>query len=127
MANTAITLTLEEGILVPSQPSVPFISGNSVSFSTGDGSPGFLFFSPDAALALAPTPTHPYALDGSKAEFTFITSNPGQYSVYFETDESATPPPFPPGSLALLLLEIDDSNSGGFGGPDSGMKKPTGS
>jgi hypothetical protein len=121
MANTAITLVLEEGILVPSQPFVPFISGNSVSFSVSDGSPGFLFFSPAAAAALSPTPTCPYALDGSKAEFTFLTSNPGQYSVFFETSASTTPPPFPPGSSSSLLLEVDDSGTG-FGGPDHGTK-----
>jgi hypothetical protein len=122
MANTAITLVPEEGILVPSQPSVAVVSGDSVSFSTSDGSPGFLFFSPGAAAALSPTPTHPYALDGSKSEFTFITSAPGQYSVYFETSASATPPPFPVSTSAQLLLEIDDTGVG-FGGPDDKIKR----
>jgi hypothetical protein len=122
MANTAITLTLEEGILVPSQPSVPFVSGSSVSFATSDGSPAFLFFSPDAIAALAPPPPVPYALSGSTAEFTFNSSEPGHYSVYFETTASATPPPFPVGSSSLLLLEIDSSGVG-FGTPDNQIKR----
>lgn len=116
MATTAITLTLEEGLLVPSQPSVPFVSGSSVSFATSDGSPAFLFFSPAAIAALSPPPAVPYAVSGSTAEFTFNSSDPGQYSVYFETAASATPPPFPVGSSAKLLLEIDSSGIG-FGGP----------
>ena len=128
MANTVVTLTPEEGMLVPSQPAVPFVSGDSVSFSTSDGSPAFLFFSPAAAAALVPTPTQPFALDGSKSEFTFNSSESGQYSVYFETSASATPPPFPMGSSADLLLEIDSSGIGfggpGFGGPDNNTKKP---
>jgi len=121
MANTAITLTPEEGILVPSQASVPFVSGSSVSFATSDGSPAFLFFSPAASAALIPTPTQPYATDGSAAEFTFNSSEPGQYSVYFETTASATPPPFPFGSSTNLLLEIDSSGAS-FGSHDVNIK-----
>jgi hypothetical protein len=121
MANSSVTLTLEEGILVPSQPSVPFVSGNSVSFATSDGSPAYLFFSPAAIAALSPPPSVPYALNGSGAEFTFASSEPGHYSVYFETTPSATPPPFPVSSSTQLLLEVDSSGLS-FGGHESNLK-----
>ena len=122
MANTAIVLVLEEGVLVPSQPSVPFVNGDSVSFSVADGSPGFLFFSPAATAALEPTPTNPYALDGSKAEFSFLTSESRPVQrLLRDCGVRGSSPVSALGSSSLLLLEIDDAGAG-FGGPDHGTK-----
>jgi hypothetical protein len=117
MANAEIILTSDDGVLVPSLPSVPVISGNTITISTSDGSEAAIFFSPDAAAVLSPTPTFPYVLDaGAKFSANFLSSEPGAYSVFFETSASATPPPFPISKSALLLLEID-SNGLNFGGP----------
>jgi len=110
MANTAITLTNEQGALVPSQPSVPVNSGDTVSFSTIDGSNAYLFFSPAAAAALSPAPTNPTQVSSTPATFEFTSSSLAAYSVYFETDASVTVPPFPVVPSNLLMLEVDTSN-----------------
>jgi plastocyanin len=107
MANTAITLTNEQGALVPSQPSVTVNSGDTVSFSTSDGSVAYLFFSPGATSALSPAPTSPVEVSSTAATFSFTSSNPGAYSVYFETAANAEVPPFPAASSNLLMLEVD--------------------
>lgn len=110
MANTAITLTNEQGALVPSQPSVAVNNGDTVSFSTSDGSAAYLFFSPGAISALSPTPATPVEISSAGATFEFISSSVGAYSVYFETDPGVTAPAFPLVSSNQLLLEVDLSN-----------------
>jgi len=110
MANTTITLTNEQGALVPSQPSVPVSSGDTVAFSTSDGSMAFLFFSPDAIAALSPAPSNPVEVSSVPAVFTFTSSDPGAYSVYFETAADATTPAFPLLPSNLLMLEVDLSH-----------------
>jgi hypothetical protein len=121
MAHTDVTLTNDSGVLVPSLPSVPVTSGDSIAFSTNNGA-AFLFFSPDAAAALSPAPTGPVEVDSSKpASFTFTSSEPGAYSVFFEANASSAPSSFPVRQSNLLLLEIDDSGTN-FGGPSTGMR-----
>jgi plastocyanin len=105
MANTSITLTTEQGALVPSQPSVAVNEGDTVTF-TAAGS-AFIFFSPGAAAILSPLPSSPVDISSGSAEFTFATSSPGAYSVYFETTAGATIPEFPIAPSNLLLLQID--------------------
>jgi hypothetical protein len=123
MANAEIILTNDDGVLVPNLPSVQVISGNTITIATSDGSPAAIFFSPAAAAVLAPTPTFPYVLDaGAKFSASFLSSEPGEYSVFFETSASVTPPQFPVAKSELLLLEIDSSGTK-FGSPDSNMKK----
>lgn len=109
MANTAIILTNEEGALVPSLPSVPVNSGDTITFSTSDGSAAFLFFSPGAISVLSPTPVNPVQVSAATT-FSFLSSSPGAYSVYFETTAAATVPDFPVVPSASILLEIDLSN-----------------
>lgn len=111
MANTAITLTNEQGALVPSQPSVAVNSGDTVSFTTSDGSTAYLFFSPGAAAVLSPAPSSPVEASATAAEFTFTSSSPGTYSVYFETSTDVTLPPFPVTQSNQLLLEVDLTNA----------------
>jgi plastocyanin len=107
MANTQITLTLNEGILVPSASSVPVTSGDTIAFATADGSAAYLFFSPDAAAALSPSPSSPLEVSAGSEPFTFTTSEPGAYAVFFETSASAPATPFPVSPSNELLLEID--------------------
>ena len=110
MATTAIKLTNEQGILVPSQPSVTVSSGDTVSFSTSDGSTAYLFFSPAAAAALSPAPTYPVEVS-TGTTFQFTSSIADAYSVYFETSAGVTVPDFPVAPSNLLMLEIDANPS----------------
>ena len=121
MAHTDVTLTSDSGVLVPSLPSVPVTSGDTIAFSTSNGA-AFLFFSPDAAAALSPAPTGPVEVDSSKpASFTFTSSEPGAYSVFFEASAASAPTNFPVRQSNLLLFEIDGSGTN-FGGPSAGTK-----
>jgi hypothetical protein len=117
MAHTDITLKNAGGAFVPSQPQVPVVKGDTISFSTSDGSPIALFFSPGAVSVLSPTPAAPATLSsGQKAEFTFTSSAAGAYSAFFEKDASSAPAHFPLRQSNLLLLEID-AGGAGYGGP----------
>jgi hypothetical protein len=106
MANTDITLVNDGGVLVPSAASVPAVSGDSVSFSTNDGSPVVLFFSPDATSILSPKPSNPFSIAAGKAVFTFSSSAPGAYSVYFGLNPESGPGSFPNEISHSLVLEI---------------------
>ena len=122
MAHTDIILTEEDGVFTPSQPDVPVVKGDTIAIWTQNGRQVALFFSPGAVPALSPAPGVPMVVaPGSKAEFTFTTSDAGAYSVYFETDAANTPAHFKLRPSNALLLETDNSHSG-FGGPDSGIR-----
>jgi len=119
MAHTEVTLTNNSGVLVPSVDSIRVVSGDTIAFSTTDGSSAVLFFSPGAVAVLSPPPSGPVTSAGSeKITFTFTSSDPGAYSVFFETSNSASHPPFPVQESGLLHLETDSKGSGfGGGGP----------
>jgi len=121
MATTAIILTNDNGTLSPSQFSVPVTSGDTVTFSTSDGSAAYLFFSPGAAAVLSPAPSSPVEVSSIAVSFAFTTSDPGTYSVFFETAPDATVPDFPVIPSGLLELLIDTTNIG-FGSPDPNTK-----
>ena len=122
MANTQVTLTNDDGVLVPSQASVHVTSGDTVAFSIADGSSAYLFFSPAAASALSPAPSSPVEISASATEYTFVTSDSGAYSVFFETSEEAAVPPFPVAPSNLLMLEIDAVGLA-FGGQDNNTRR----
>ncbi len=121
MAHTDITLIDNDGILVPSAGSVSVVSGDTVSFSTGDGRAAFAFFSPDAIAVLSPRPTSPFLIGaGKKAEFSFSSSAAGAYSAYFaHTSNSA--PKFSTDRSQQLRLEVDASIAPPFPGPGDTM------
>jgi hypothetical protein len=122
MAHTDITLIDSGGILVPSVDSVPVVSGDTVSFSTSDGSPAFAFFSPDAVSALSPQPASPFPIPaGQKAAFTFSSSAPAAYSAYFGGTEDSAPGTFPADKSQALRLEVNASIGLPFPGPGDGM------
>jgi hypothetical protein len=122
MAHTDIQLIESDGILVPSADSVPVVSGDTVSFSTSDGSPAFAFFSPDAISALSPRPASPFPIAaGKKADFTFSSSKPGAYSVYFGLAGGSAPGKFPTDRSQVLRLEVDMSIAPPFPGPGDTM------
>jgi hypothetical protein len=122
MAHSEILLKQADGIFVPSRSQGSVVTGDTVTFSTADGSQVALFFSPGAVAVLSPAPSVPMVLAaGEKADFTFTSSSTGAYSVFFEKDASQAPAHFPVKPSNQLLLEIDTSHSG-FGGPESGTR-----
>jgi plastocyanin len=123
MANTNVTLANDGGIYIPTVSSVAVNAGDTVTFTTSDGSAVDLFFSPAAAAILAPAPGAVYSLptQGS-AQFTFTSSSAGAYSVFFATDPSQAPSQFPAQVSQQLLLEIGSGNPV-FNGPGGGMRR----
>jgi hypothetical protein len=107
MANTEVKITNDGGLFLPGVSSIPVVTGDSISFSTNDGSPVALFFSPDAASILKPRPTMPTLIAASgKAEFTFTSSGPGAYSVFCGSADSPIPTEFPGKVSTLLTLQM---------------------
>jgi|HubBroStandDraft_1064217.scaffolds.fasta_scaffold321228_1 hypothetical protein len=115
MANTNITLINDGGTYVPSAPDVPVVAGDTVSFATSDGSAVLLFFSHDAASVLSPPPVNPVKLaTGGSVVFTFASSAPGAYSVYF----GQAPQSYPSRTSGVLALEVGGAvKPPSFGGP----------
>jgi plastocyanin len=106
MANTAITLVDKGGVYVPSVSSVPVVQGDTVTFSTSDGTHVVLFFSPDASLVLSPKPGKAFSLGAGKtATFTFTASKPGAHSAFFGSHPSAAPATFPSVVSEVLTFE----------------------
>jgi plastocyanin len=106
MADTSVTLVDKGGVYVPSVSSVPVVKGDTVTFSTSDGTHVVLFFSPDASLVLSPDPGKAFSLAaGKKATFTFIDSQPGAHSAFFGPHTGAAPGTFPSVVSEFLTLE----------------------
>ena len=118
MANTDVTLVHEDGTYVPSVASVAVVNGDTVSFSTDDGTQALAYFSPDALSLLSPTPANPATIGAAgTAAFSFTSSGPGAYSVFFAAQGSSAPPTYPAGSSQNLLLEFEVSDAPPFDNP----------
>ena len=106
MANTTITLTQEDGVIVPSGDVVSVVQGDTIDFVGASDSPAVLTFSPDAISALSPSPASPLQLAASQqVSFTFSTSNPGAYSIMF-SQQPGPVPQIPAGSSTSLFFQI---------------------
>jgi hypothetical protein len=106
MASTEVTLVNKGGKYSPSAASVAVVKGDTVSFSTSDGSSAFVFFSPGAAAVLSPAPGKAFSIAaGKKAAFTFTSSNPGAYSAAFGADADSAPTSFANENSSVLVLE----------------------
>jgi len=121
MSTTAITLTSEQGAVLPSITSVPVNSGDTVTFATGDGRTAYLFFSPGAAGILSPTPANPVAVSSTPVSFSFTASGSGVYGVYLETAADVTVPEFV-GSPSSALAVLTDLSNVTFGVIDTPIK-----
>ena len=118
MANTDVTLVHSDGAYVPSIASVPVVNGDTVSFSTNDGTAVLAYFSPDAISVLSPTPANPATIGpAGKAAFSFNSSGAGAYSVFFAADASSAPTRYPTGSSQNLRLEFAVSDAPPFDNP----------
>jgi hypothetical protein len=121
---TNISLVNDGGTFVPSLASVPVVSGDIVTFSTSDGSPVVLFFSPEAALVLSPRPYGPLPIgNDGKGIFTFTSSNAGAYSIFFSASIDDGPSSFPGQVSKELFLEIGSPLSPPFTGSSDSMRK----
>ena len=112
MANTNVTLVHTDGTYVPSMTAVSVVSGDTVSFSTDDGSAALAYFSPAALAVLSPTPTNPATIGAAgRSVFSFATSNPDAYSVVFAAQGSPAPANYPDGPSGNLVLEFEAPNA----------------
>ena len=108
MANTDVTLINNGGVYVPSTASVAVVDGDTLSFSTSDGNAAYLFFSPDAMPALSPNPGTPFHLSpGARANFRFITSAQGAYSVLVGATPNNAPTHFAVNRTQELVLQTN--------------------
>ena len=115
MANTDVTLVHTDGTYVPSVASVSVVSGDTVSFSTDDGTPALAYFSPAALAVLSPTPTNPATIGAAgRSVFSFASSNPAAYSVVFAAQGSPAPSSYPNGPSGNLVLEFEASDAPSF-------------
>jgi hypothetical protein len=121
---TNVSLVNDGGIFVPSLASVSVVTGDVVTFSTSDGSPVVLFFSPAAASVLSPKPYGPLPIgNDGKGIFTFTSSDPGAYSVFFGGNIDDAPTSYPSQVSKELFLEIGVAASPPFSGSNDTMKK----
>jgi len=118
MANTDVKLVHTDGSYVPSVASVPVVNGDTVSFSTDDGSSALAYFSPDALSVLSPRPANPISVGTvARTDFSFSSSSPGAYSVFFAADADSAPSSYPAGASQTLLLEVAVSDEPPFNNP----------
>jgi len=118
MADTNVVLINNDGVYVPSVPSVGVNAGDTVSFSTNDGSAAALFFSPAAAAVVSPSPGSPAPVPaGGSASFTFNSSAPGAYSVFAAGSGASAPASFPNEVSQSLFVLIDSDGGPSFGVP----------
>jgi len=117
MANTDVKLVHTDGSYVPSAASVPVVNGDTVSFSTDDGSSALAYFSPDALSVLSPAPANPTSVGAGQAVFSFSSSSPGAYSIFFAADAGSAPSSYPVGASQTLLLEVAASDQPPFDNP----------
>lgn len=105
MANTDVKLVPSEGTFVPSIQNVNVVAGDTVTLHNGGGGPAFLFFSPDALRLLSLKPGEPPTIPGGgQAVYTFASSAPGVYMVYFGGGSEMAPQGFPGQADTKFLL-----------------------
>ena len=92
---TSIVFTHDGGTPVPSVSSVPVVQGDSFELSVADGGKAVIYFSPELAAIVSPAPGTSLTLgQGSKAQFTFLSSERGAYSLVAAREGDAAPTRF---------------------------------
>lgn len=127
MANHIVTLTSSQGVLLSDTDFVPVVHGDTLTIGTQDGSPFSLYFSPEATAVLTPKPESPFVVPhGTKANFTFESSQDGAYTVYYGALDATAPSMFPTEVSNRLYLATLSSGSGSFTGPGGNESMTTG-
>jgi hypothetical protein len=119
MANTNVVIQDDLGMRVPSVPSVPIISGDTVTFNAGPSADSVLYFSPSTAAILTPSPGAPISLaSGAEMTYTFATPAGQAYGVIVQAPEAPAPSEFdfgPPAEPPTLVIQPGEGSS--FPGP----------
>jgi hypothetical protein len=109
MANTDVVLRDEMGMRVPNIPKVTISSGDSVTFAVEEGADSALYFSPETASILSPTPGARVDLpSGHSLTYTFAAPAPSAYGVVTQAPEDPAPGSFdfgPPAEPPVLVIQ----------------------
>ena len=105
---TSIVFTHADKIPVPSVFSAPVAQGDTLELSIGDDGKAVVYFSPELAGILSPSPGTSLTLSpGSKAAFTFQSSAPGAYSIVATRENDPAPARF--STVPSSHVKIDSS------------------
>jgi hypothetical protein len=118
MQITEIVLRDDEGMRIPSMPSVPITTEHSITFSADDGADTALYFSPATEAILSPQPTSPvYLQPGETVTYLFAEDIPaGAYGVIVQAIGDGAPGCFDFGEpLELVALLIQPGSGAEFG------------
>jgi hypothetical protein len=109
------------GLRVPSVPQVNVVVGDTITFSVDPDADSVLYFAPETAIILTPSPRAPVSLtQGQELIFTFAVATPGSYGVITEGPEDPPPPNYKfSGPSNPPVLVIQPGQSIGFSGPDN--------
>jgi hypothetical protein len=119
MATTDVLIRDELGLRVPSVLSVPAVSGNGITFTAVQGADSTLYFSPETAAILEPSPEARVSLPaGAAASYKFATVGPGVYGVIIQSPGDTSPAGFDFGGPAdPPALVIQPGSGVSFPGP----------
>jgi hypothetical protein len=106
MADTNVSFTTDEGELLANYNWLPLIAGDTISFEAPTTGPQpVLFFSPDLAKVLTPTPSNPVTIgNAAPLVFTVGAAQPGAYTIVVASSPEI-PPYFPDRSSTSLFFE----------------------
>jgi len=118
MESAEVLIQDEGDQIVLSVPSVPIVSGGSVSFTAGDGADSALYFSHATASILTPTPASPVSLAaGATVTYTFAIPGSAAYGVIVQSPQSEAPSSFDFAESTPPVLVIQVGGGLPFPGP----------
>jgi hypothetical protein len=121
MSNTEVVLRDEMGLRVPSVPKVTIIASDKVTFTVEEGADTALYFSPETASILTPTPGSRVNLAfGEKLTYTFSAAGSGVYGVITQAPKDSAPNKYDfgkPEEPPVLVLQPGQGPV--FTGPDN--------
>jgi hypothetical protein len=124
MATITILIRDEMGSRVPSAPSVPVVSGATLTFTADAASDSSLYFSQSSSSILTPPPESPVSLPaGASVTYTFGAPTGQAYGVIVQAPEVSAPTEFdlgPPADPPLLVIQRGEGSS--FPGPAQPIK-----
>ena len=117
MANIDVVYRDALGNRAPNLLQVVINAGDTVTFSVEDGADSTLYFSPETAAILSPTPDAQVDLPtGSTLTYTFASADPGAYGVVALAPDASAPESFNFGLPANPpVLALHAGRGPGFG------------
>ena len=118
MATTEVLVQDESGQLSLSVPSVPIVSGDSVSFTAGGDADWLLYFSTATASILTPTPASPVSLAaGATVTYTFAKPGSAAYGLVVQSPDLGAPSSYDFAAATPPALVIQAGGGLPFPGP----------